>query len=329
MGSVRDRDGNRVYCEASFSRGSGLGNRLFPWARCKIFSMLHGVPMLAPMWFTPRVGPLVRGGISLRVYHRQILLSGLFLRSKDYVRGYSRLLAKCRSTRSPEPDDLSVCPVNSDDGWTLVSFRGDRAHFLDLLKWRAEIREALRAETRPRWQSLAEQFSTPLAINVRCGNDFRVAKTVSDFHEKGGIKTPMSWFVESLNAVREVAGWSVPAVVVSDGTHRQLGELLDLPGVRFARPGCAVSDLLTLANARFLIGSGGSSFSAWGAFLSGAPTISHPGQSLEWFGIGQGERQFVREFDPHRPLSADLVSLVRKVLGVAFPERTTNAQLAP
>ena len=25
-----------------------LGNRLFPWARCRLFSHLHGVPMLAP-----------------------------------------------------------------------------------------------------------------------------------------------------------------------------------------------------------------------------------------------------------------------------------------
>jgi hypothetical protein len=209
-----------------------------------------------------------------------------------------------------------VCPVKSDDGSTLVSFSGGGKLFLDLLKWRSEIREALRAEAQVKWQNLAEQFSTPLAINVRCGNDFRVANAVSDFHEKGGIKTPLSWFVESLNAVREVAGWSVPAVVVSDGTHQQLRELLELPGVRFARPGCAVSDLLTLASARFLIGSGGSSFSAWGAFLSGAPTISHPGQSLQWFRIGQGDGQFVREFDPHRPMSTDLGSVIRKVFGV-------------
>jgi hypothetical protein len=172
----------------------------------------------------------------------------------------------------------------------------------------------LRDDARPKWVTLADRLAAPIGVNVRCGNDFREARTDADYTNSGAVKTPVPWFVTALKALRDMAGSPVPAVVVSDGTRDQLRDLLALPHVHFARPGCAISDLLTLAHAKVLIGSGGSSFSAWASFLSGATTISHPGQSLEWFKIDGTGRQWVSEFDPRVEASPKLVSRIRAAL---------------
>jgi len=101
--------------------------------------------------------------------------------------------------------------------------------------------------------------------------------------------------------VRDIAGYSARAVVVSDGTEQDLAPLLELENVEFLRPGCAITDLLILARAKVLIASGGSSFSAWASFLGNMPTISYPGQSLEWFKLKSDDNHFVGEFNYNSP----------------------------
>jgi hypothetical protein len=118
---------------------------------------------------------------------------------------------------------------------------------------------------------------------------------------KGAIRTPLSWFSASVRAIRDMIGFPATAYVVSDGTPEDLHELLGLPNMILVRPGCAISDLLTLARCRVLIGSGGSSFSAWASFLGQMPTISHPGQSLGWFKLGASGDPYVGEFEPSSP----------------------------
>lgn len=303
-----------VYCEAAFGRGSGFGNRLFPWARCRVFSERTGVPMLAPQWVQPRVGPALRGGIQLRAYHRQILLMGLF-GTDGYVGGLRRAWVSATAPRVNEPRGTDLLDLPGGEKAVVVSFAGDGNFFQDLEGQREFVLGRLRAEARSKWVRLADDRAAPIGINVRCGNDFKQAQTYDDFLSKGTIKTPIAWFVSSLRALRDAAGRDVPAVVVSDGTREQLRELLDLPGVRFARPGCAISDLLILAQAKILIGSGGSSFSAWASYLSGAPTITHPGQSLQWFKVDKSGEQFVGEFDPSRPADPAWTRRVRAALG--------------
>jgi hypothetical protein len=302
--------GARAYCEARFVRGSGIGNRLFPWARCVRFADRTGVPMLAPHWFQPRIGPLLRGGIAFQAYHRQILLAGLF-RSAGYVGGITRFRVERSWPRRVNTNGVDD-QVEPD---VLYSFEGDANHFADLVGQRTFLLERLRRDTRPRWTALAERMAAPIVINVRAGRDFRPAVSSSDYFTKGGVRTPNDWFVACLKSIRRLAGATVPAVVVSDGAETDLREILAEPAVRFARPGCAASDLLTLASARVLVGSGGSSFSAWGAFLSGAPVVTHPGQSLQWFKLGAAGDQFVGEFDPSTAANPDWEDAVRRALG--------------
>ena len=99
---------------------------------------------------------------------------------------------------------------------------------------------------------------------------------------------------------------------MSDGQPHELRELLDEPGVELVTPASPISDMLLLSRAEVLIGSGGSSFSAWASFLGGMPTVSHPGQSLRWFLKTINPTQFVGELDPGAPTPEFLAAIGRR-----------------
>jgi hypothetical protein len=283
-------------------RGAGLGTRLFTWARCALYAQEHGVPMLAPRWVQPRLGPLLRGGIDMRSYTRQILLLGLFKAAPGDITGLQAARLRARAPRLPEPERWQQKPSTAAPGTGLVVFSGYGQGFQDLNGYDHLLLECLRAITQERWLTLVDQVTEPfIGINVRLGNDFRTAQSTQDYYTKGAIKTPLDWYIASLQQVRRYIGQPVKAIVVSDGTPAALSPLLELENVSFWRPGCAISDLLTLGKAKVLLAAGGSSFSAWAAFLGQMPTISHPGQSLTWFKLANRHKRFVGEFNPAAP----------------------------
>ena len=120
--------------------------------------------------------------------------------------------------------------------------------------------------------------------------------------------------MKALRHVRQAIGQEVKAFVASEGTERDLRPLLQEPDVELVKSASAISDLLILAKSRVLIGAGGSSFSAWASFLSGAPTITHPGQSFEWFRLSISGTPFVGELDVETGPSSELVEHLNKAL---------------
>ena len=294
-----------VYCQANFLKGAGLGTRLFTWARCVIFSHTTTVPMLTPQWIQPRIGPLLRGGIDLGAYHRQILLLGLFQRRTQEIAGLKKLYIKTRAqeVEAPAKPDQPYQRIGSTTA-AIVTFRGVGAMFEELDGWDQFLRTELEKITQKKWLDLSATFgSVPIGINVRMGNDFKQAQSPQDYYTKGAIKTPLPWFVDTLQAIRNSIGYPASAVVVSDGSYEDLQPLLTLENVRFVRPGCAISDLYILSNTKVLIASGASSFSAWAAFLGQMPAVSHPGQPLNWFKLRNRHGHYVDEFDPATPSS--------------------------
>jgi hypothetical protein len=271
---------------------AGLGNRLFPWARCRVFSLLHRAPMLAPAWAQLKLGPIVRGEIDYRIYHN------LFRHHPTYVRGLKRTLVRVVASEVKEPPTLGS-PVGGA-GTVIVKFEGQAAAFAPLTGWHEHLYRELRAITRNRWLDAVDQFPhVPIGVHVRCG-DFAPPMNAEDLQTKGNIRTPLEWFIDCLETIRNAVGAPVRAYVVSDGRAGELKELLTTPNVVLARTGSAISDLLLLARARVLVASG-SSFSAWASFLGEMPTVSHPGQSLTWFNLQETTHRYVGELDPNSP----------------------------
>ncbi len=189
----------------------------------------------------------------------------------------------------------------------LVVFKGPGEYFRPLYGCHELINQELEARVRPRWRIAAAEASRgrPIGVHVRRG-DFGTARSASDFVTSGNLRTPIEWFAATLDHVRAVIGSDVPAFVVSDGPRSDLEALLRRPSVAFARTGSAIGDLLALSRSRLLIASGGSTFSAWAAYLGQMPTLTIPGQPLSWYKLRNCNGYYVGEFDPCAPLPPEL-----------------------
>ena len=239
----------------------GFGNRLFPWARCHLHSIEHHVPMLAPRWWwPPRVRPLLKelppaGEVAGHLYVRGLRAL------PEYVGGVRRTLIETTSREQ------------------IIFFRGEAGRLGELQGNESELLTALqristvRLAVRPNY----------IGMHVRRG-DFSSA-----------ARTPLSWFVSAVRALRRKLGKEVPALIVSDSSAAGLAELLAEPNTELIRTGVPLADLLALSAARALLASG-SSFSAWAAFLGGMPAVTQRDHSLAWYGARA--RSFLGHFDP-------------------------------
>jgi hypothetical protein len=299
-------------CKVKFVRTSGLGNRLFPWARCTIFSKKNEIPMVPPVWPSYRRGPLFRGGVDYQNFLRKILLFDNFHASEAHLGKLNAFIFPFKSNEiyfnGVGENDNSYFEELLKKGTSpqncLFVFSGDSHHFADLKGNKEFLKSELYAITKLKWIRFVEGFSEfPIGLNIRVGKDFKEAKSPKDYFSKGAIRTPLSWYKETLIQVRQHLGdLNAPAFIATDGTEKELADILEMPNVKLIKTKSAICDLLLMAKSKIFIGSGGSSFSAWVSFLGGMPTVTHPGQSLDWFQVSKGNPgQFVGEFDPENP----------------------------
>ncbi len=282
-----------TYVEARLLR-AGMANRLFPWARARIWSRTHGARMLFPRWAQVPIGTLIRREKDLRTY------TNLFQPADGDVTGLRAAYIRLRAATVPEPEKVDGA-VAAARGTQLVVFEGMRGQFAEINGWSGLLKDELEAMTRPIWRERARAFPAPfIALHVRRG-DFQRSIAAAELATAGNAITPIGWFVDTLRCVRAALGEARPAIVTSDGSDAELAALLAEPNVTRADTGSAIGDMLLLSRAEVLLASG-SSFSAWASFLGQMPTFTHPGQSLtRLFGL-KSERAYLGELDPASPI---------------------------
>ena len=287
------------YCATTFKRGTGLGNRLFPWARCIIFSHKHQTPMLMPYWFHIRKGALIKGGIDYSTALKKILIYNNFENYGQYINGLRRLFILTTFRKVNELNQNYSESSNRE----LYLFSGDSAFFNGLHEYHTLIKTSLEQDLHHSLRKfIANTVVSPIVMNIRRGKDFKDAVVESDFMNKGAIRTPLVWFIETLKQIRSMMNADIPALIISEGDRNDFKDLLTLPNVILSKSPSAITDLILLSKAKIILGSGGSSFTAWGSFLSKASTITIPGQSLQWFNVSNNQDEhIVTTFDPLNP----------------------------
>jgi hypothetical protein len=252
---------------------------------------------LAPFWPRWTTTGIFRGGIDHWNFLRQISLIGIFQPGNDDIIGWKKLSILLRASPIHE-----ASPPILDTYNYLRIFSGEGRQFRDLEGHNRVLSTELLSIIKPRWRSVAQShLGFVIGVNIRRGKDFRDAKTEEDYITQGGLRTPLRWFVHAIKYVRSIIGRDAAALVISDGSEEDLAEILKEEPIRLLRPGCAASDLYALAHSQVLIGSGGSSFSAWGSYFAQCPTITIRGQSLRWFGLSHDPSVYVGNFHPDDP----------------------------
>ena len=248
---------------------AGLANKLFVWARACVFSRLNALPMETVGWSYPKLGPLLRGEPSSRMYARY------FRRTNGIA--WPRLGMEVAGGRTlTEPPCRKLDRVERKTTYVFRRLPHWSDLFADIRDHRDELREALLDYVRPQYVGLADQAGRPVvSLHVRRG-DFRKLAPNEDFKRVGGVRTPDDYFGDIVAGIRGVAGPDVPITIFSDGTDSDLGFLLRLPGVARAERRNDVTDLLTLSRAKVIVTSAGSTYGEWAAFLSDGIVLRHP-----------------------------------------------------
>lgn len=268
---------------AEYARCAGLGNKLFPWARAKLFAEQHGCKMLQTRWFSPHGGAITRGGINYKYALTKIWLLGNF--KKDCTEMSLREFY-CTHRNLPRCFVNSLKDVDTTMDQQHIVFRWNTEHnFSDLNGKQKFLLKKLSDITMPSQLQFAQQYEGRdfIALNVRTGKDF-VSRS-SGRH--GYYLTEIEWFVNALAEARRRYG-HLRAVIVSDGGRSQLAELLKEPDVELLEAPTAIADLLVLSKATVLLGSGNSTFSAWASYLGEMDTFSSAETPFLHFKLGDG-----------------------------------------
>ena len=114
------------FCLIKFSRGTGLGNRLFPWVRAIIYAKNNDCHVLAPSWGHLRRGPLLRsnlimGGIAVEDFLGKILLFNNFS-NLGYLTGLNKIF-HLYSKKIINENDIFI---KTFDGEIIIRFKGDK-----------------------------------------------------------------------------------------------------------------------------------------------------------------------------------------------------------
>ena len=256
---------NQPYVTAEYSRHTGLGNKLFPWARAKIYAKENGVPMLRQRWVSIRGAGVTRGGIDYMNFLRKIYLFDNFRNDADEVSALNKPSGAVVVRSLLEAKNLS------QNRGTVV-FKWDAEHnFSELAAHHGHIVNKIHAITKDKWKASVDNLTreSHIGLNIRCGNDFAPQSDTSSTYRK----TDILWYVEALAKLR-ARNIKNPAFIVTDGPASILGNFKGIANVHYIQTGAAIADLLLLSRASILLGCGPSSFSAWAGFLGGMPTFT-------------------------------------------------------
>ena len=155
-----------LYAYPRFVRQSGIGNRLFPWARAYLFAKDHEAKLIWPNWEHIRLGALFKGGVSWRDFPGKIYLFGNFRPDHAYVSGLRKQIILRTGQKLPELDTLEINERNSSSSQIKV-FDGERNHFLDLAGSQVTLKSALISIASPAVMSSLQIRLPPIALNIR------------------------------------------------------------------------------------------------------------------------------------------------------------------
>lgn len=257
----------RQYGYAHLSR-AGLGNQLFSWARCELYCRNNSIPMIAPQWLQPKIGPFLRKERYKRIYY------GMF-NQDGYITGLRRIYLLYRTAILAEGQDSGGA---TDQGRSIIiKFSGLGNYYQDIINEHVYIKRRLECITRPAHKEIPAELNSPhIAVHVRRGDITRLpyGQPPPPQARNGGLDD--RWYIKAIQDIRDAAGWSIPVVYYSDGWPEELKTLLSLPDTTLAHKASAIADIWRMSRASLIVGTPGSTFSGWAAYLGATPSIWMP-----------------------------------------------------
>jgi len=246
--------------------GYGLGNCFFCYFHAVILAEKVGATVLYPPWLSLKIGPMLRGASTKRLYWRMF---------KPYpgerygIAKFFTLLTKYRRRKFVEIGGAAD-PQLFRSSLNVITFDPRKFSFNGLHAHRETIRKRLLGIVN---DPLPPQHTwgcgNYMAIHVRL-SDFAVVDPSVISKERANVRIPLSWYAEITAALR-VQYPEKQIYLFSDGKEDELKPLLEL-GAELYQSGSDMTDLLAMAGAALVVGSN-STYSRWAVFLGDMPSI--------------------------------------------------------
>lgn len=256
------------YCFAQLPR-AGLGNKLFVWARGAIFAHLNSLPLVVSRWSSLSVGSILRRERIKRSYSSYFNDTSAVAKARQFSAWFTHTKVREPSIRQIANDDKSgkVFVFDSVPHWS--------DYFAGIKEYREYISSELLSMLNKDHRVQLNKLPPPvIGVHVRMG-DFRRLQPDEEFKEVGHVRTPLTYFIDLIELIRDIHGTCLPVTIFSDGYDEELTELLRLPKVARLDAQSDIVEMLLLAKSKLIITSAGSTFSYWSGFLANAPVVIH------------------------------------------------------
>lgn len=267
---------------------AGMGNQLFPLMRAQVFAHINKLPIVVVDYHQFKPGPWLRGQKNKRKYN------GFFTFEKNLI---GELLDKWRLKSNRNQKQISepnIEIINQNDEIENKYIFHEIPHyskrFSGLDSHRELVINLFEKIVKNSHKDKVDKLPKPIiGVHIRMG-DFRKLKAAEVFGTSGAVRTPEDYFIETINAIREVAKCNLPVSIFTDGLQTELPKIVELPNVSFIEGNSDIVDLMLLSKSKIIVTSAGSTFSEWAAFISNAIVIIPP--EFECFTIRSKESTY-------------------------------------
>ena len=250
--------------------GAGLGNLLFIWARSIVTAEKYECELIWPTWPSLKIGPWIRHEKDKRLYN------DLFKNNLKMISGIPkyRILLQSNKMYCKDFNEVDWINIKKKD---VIVYSGFQMNFEGLLEHRDRVVNIITKSLADKGQkAMKYDASREINVHVRLG-DFSPVNQRALAEGQNNTRIRIEWYVAVVNKIRQAAGWTVPVNIFSDGTDKELQELLSLANVRRKTFGNSIGDIIGLSRAPVMVASG-SSFSLWARYIGSCNSISYPNQ---------------------------------------------------
>ncbi|MBZ5857999.1 alpha-1,2-fucosyltransferase [Flavihumibacter profundi] len=238
--------------------------------KAAVFAQLNSMPLKVCGYNQFKIGVYLRQEKSKRKYSNSFtfqknLLSDFLIRTElRFAQGIEH---------EPKVDRMDG---NASKNFLFEDIPHWADYFISLKPYLQEVRQLFYGLLTEQVKEELNKIPPPIiGVHIRMG-DFRSVKSDQEFNTSGAVRTPIKYFIDSIQSIRSFIGHDLPVTVFSDGHEKELNDLLALSKVSLAAGKRDIVDLLLLSRSKIIITSAGSTFSYWAGFLSNAVLLHHP-----------------------------------------------------
>ena len=250
---------------------AGLANKLLVWARALVFAKENNYKLFVIGWFDFKIGPFLRNEKKKRIYYKYFsrIYTPNFIELFKILFLYKKI--NVESTYKNYSNPKKVYVFNQIPQW--------QNYFEGLTLNREFIKMSFIKMLNEGYKEIYNNCETPvICVHIRC-SDFIIDN--KNLGKKANVRTPIGYFIEIINKIRESVNKNFPVTIFTDGNPSDMDKIKRLSNTRFSNSNSDLEDMIKLSKSKIIITSCNSTFSYWAAFISNSPVIIHPSHQIQ------------------------------------------------